>query len=614
MKRDRYLGWGWRNMRDNTGKSVRFGCWVAVTIISCGQLIAVGGCSVERGGPVGRGRGWIDVVTLFDGPNKGVVFHGDQTFFGIKLGTQQPELKVEVDLDHPMQLVLGGGFSGTHGAGQAQGTLGYRLAGAETVLAEGRIERDQESLWWRRVIDLPPAFVGAAELSIEVDLQKGRTVVLQEILIEQRLAQASKTVDKPHILLISVDTLREDALGVYGAEWETPNLDQFAEDGERWFPHYSGAGWTKPSHATMLTGYRGDTHKMSQRERVMDPGLPTVAQRLRAQGLKTAGFVYNCKWLDPKWGFDRGFDEYHVSDWRVARAVYHVSNWIESHREDPFFLFFHTFEPHSDFYRLPYESPETTVDEVSELFGVPGYGCQEGRCASQRLNDLNDGVVEALPNETEILRFLYGRGVQEIDRALGELFEDLRSKGLWDDLLIIVTSDHGEAFREHGRYLHGLTWNEIVRVPLLIKWPDGRNSGRVRKLPSGSMDIAPTLFEYVGLHIDDLPGTPLQLLDTERPIYIGGPNRMLVQGDWKAILPGSLSGVRFLSNIHDDRAETKNLVEEREDKAHELFEIARAFTKNDVALRKKFQAQGHGGTKALTDEEIEKLKALGYLQ
>jgi len=69
-----------------------------------------------------------------------------------------------------------------------------------------------------------------------------------------------------------------------------------------------------------------------------------------------------------------------------------------------------------------------------------------------------------------------------------------------------------------------------------------------------------------------------------------------------------------LSNIQDDRAETKNLVEEREEKAHELFEIARAFTKNDVALRKKFQTQGQGGTKVLTEEEAEKLKALGYLE
>ncbi len=594
--------------------SVQVDRWAAGAMVWCVLLIPLAGCSLEQGGPVGEGQGWIDLVALFDDPDKQVLHHDDQTFVGVGLGEERVALSVAVDLDHPMRVVLGGGFSGAGGKATAEGTLRYRLEGDGTELAAGAIGLDKESWWWRHVIDLPPRFVGAVTVSIEAEVPEGHTVVLRDMLIEQRVARALESVDQSQILLISVDTLREDALGVYGAPWDTPNLDRFTEEGERWFPHYSGAGWTKPSHAVMLTGYRGDTHQMSQKERVMDPGVPTLAERLRAKGFKTAGFVYNCKWLDPKWGFDRGFEEYHVSDWRVARAVFHVSNWIEGHRDDPFFLFFHTFEPHSDFHRLPYESPGTTPAELSGRFGVSEYGCREGRCASQRLNDLNDGAIEPLPNETEILRFLYGRGVQEIDRALGELFSDLRRKGLWDDLLIIVTSDHGEAFYEHGRYLHGLTWNEIVRVPLLIKWPKGRNSGRVRTLPSGSIDIAPTLLEHAGLELGDLPGTPLQHLEVERPIYIGGPNRMIVQGDWKAILPGSLSGVRFLSNIREDRNETKNLVEDRVETAQELFEIARAFTRHDIALREKFLAQGIGGSAALTEEETAKLKALGYLE
>jgi len=348
----------------------------------------------------------------------------------------------------------------------------------------------------------------------------------------------------------------------------------------------------------------------------MDPSLPTLAGRFKSAGFKTAGFVFDCKWLDTKWGFGRGFDEYNISNWRVGRAVYQISNWADAHRNDPFFLFFHTFEPHSDWHRLPYESPETTVAEVADRFAVPDYGCRDGQCASRRLLDINKGITQPLPNETEILRFLYGRGVEETDRALGELFTDLKRKGLWDNLLIVVTSDHGEAFYEHQRYLHEhkTLWNEIIRVPLLIKWPNNRRSGRVGAFATSSIDIGPTLLEYARVDLGDLPGAPLQVLDTNRPIFIGGPTRMLVEGNWKSLMDGDIEDVWFLSNTRKDMWEQNNLADDNQNILRELLKTAREFMRDDELLREKYWSEDSERTATLSEEETAKLEALGYLQ
>ncbi len=586
-----------------------FGACVLGLFLVMGLGCHRGSRETERHGP-----GWVDLVAAADQTLTKVLFHDDQTFVGVKLNKNNPAISFTADLHNPVRMVLSGAYSRDGNLSTRKGVVRYRIEDEESELARGVIGLEEGSLWWREVVQLPSAFVGTVQVSIEVEVRYNHAVLVREACIEQQSHRRAADADRPQVLLISVDTLREDALGIYGGPWQTPNLDRFAREGERWSPHYSGAGWTKPSHAVLLTGYRGDTHQMGSEESAMDPGLPTLARRLKLAGFKTAGFVYDCKWLDPKWGFGRGFDEYRVSNWRIGRAVYQISNWVDAHRDDPFFLFFHTFEPHSDWRRLPYESPGTTVADVADRFGVPDYGCRDERCASRRLLDINSGVTLPRPNETAILRFLYGRGVEETDRAFGELFTDLQRKGLWDNLLIIVTSDHGEAFYEHQKYLHGSLWNEIVRVPLLIKWPKNRNSGRVGTFASSSIDIGPTLLEFAGLDLDDLPGDPLQRLDSKRPISIGGPVRMLAEGDWKVLTGGNSEDVWFLSNTAQDMWEKDDLTDDNEDALRGLLKRARELMRHDEALREKYRSHGAERTVTLSEEEKAKLQALGYLE
>ncbi len=576
--------------------------------------LGVFGCRPLVSGPEPQGPGWIDLISRAGGGVAQTLHHEDQTFLGLTLTEADSTVSLAMDLDHPRSLVLGGGYLRQGEQTTREGWIHYQVVTLDQTLVEGEIELPGKSVWWQKIVELPFSMVGPAEVTIEADISKGHSVLIRDALVEQETARVTLREPVPQILLISLDTLREDALGVFGGPWKTPNLDSFAREGERWSPHYSGGGWTKPSHAVMLTGFRVDTHQMSQKDRVLDSGIETLAQRMQAQGLSTGGFVYDCKWLDPKWGFDRGFDEYHVQNGRIGRSIYQISNWAQAHAGQPYFLFFHTFEPHSDFHRLPYESPETTMVGVAEVFGMPEYGCKDQRCASQRLVDINNGLTQPLPNETEVLRFLYGRGVEETDRALGILFNDLKSRGLWDNLLVVITSDHGEAFYEHGRYLHGLMWNEIIRVPFLVKWPKDRNSGRVGPYVTSSIDIGPTLLDHAGLDFSDLPGRPLQRLDVERAVTISGPNRMVIQGDWKAILSGNLKEILFLSNVREDRAETSDLAEGHEDAARELVNIARGIRQHDIALREKYRSADAGQTAVMTEEETAKLKALGYLE
>lgn len=577
-------------------------------------LFAGIGCRDGSGRSEKDGPGWIDLVADADESVTQVRFHDDQTFLSVKLTRNNPTVSFGADLNNPIRIVLSGGYSRGRHRPTRDGMIRYRVETGERELVAGEIILEPGSSWWREEVGFPPGCVGTAKITIEVKVRNAHAVLLREARVEQEVRSKKSKAARPQILLISVDTLRQDAVGIFGGPWRTPNLDRLAREGERWNFHYSGAGWTKPSHAVLLTGYRGDTHLMGSNERVLDPALPTIASRFRLGGFTTAAFVYDCHWLDPKFGFDRGFDEYRVSRWRIGRAIYQVSNWVDAHRADSFFLFFHTFEPHSDWRRLPYESPGTTVADVEDVFGVKDYGCCGERCASRRLLDINSGVVPPLPKEAAILRFLYGRGVEETDRALGELFADLKRKGLWDDLLVVVTSDHGEAFYEHGKFLHGSLWNEIIRVPLVIKWPYGRNSGWVEAFVSSSIDIGPTLLEFAGLPLDDLPGFPLQRLDFQRPVSVGGPVRMLVDGDWKMLMGSEIEDVWFLSNTREDPLEQLDLAGEREDILRTLLTHAEKFKQEDDALREKYRSKEAERTATLTDEEKADLEALGYLE
>lgn len=423
---------------------------------------------------------------------------------------------------------------------------------------------------------------------------------------------SGKLRKSPQILLISIDTLRADMLAPNSPY--TPNLTHLAADGEVFTPHHPGASWTKPSHATLLTGYPLSVTQADTDDRVINPAAPTLAERLRDAGLATGGLVHDCVWLNPKFGFARGFEDYRSVKWGLGQEERGAVNWIAAHRHHAFFFFLHTFDVHSDFYHLPYESDTTSAATVRKRFGVKGYGCRDGKCASALLEALGKKEVEPLPDEGRILRYLYTAGVREVDAELGQLFADLKAMGLYKKMLIVVTADHGEMLLEHGATLHGVWWNPVITVPLIVKWPDNQEAGRRITIPTSSIDVATTLLAAAGVKKTDLPGLDLHKPRSHRPIFVGSIAWWAVyDGPWKAVF--SPKGGDHLFNLAEDPNELHDMGGTRpgvEGRLHHQLEVMLSWSR---AERKKLAAGGRGkATTTLSPQERKRLKALGYLQ
>jgi len=467
--------------------------------------------------------------------------------------------------------------------------------------------------WWLHEVDLGRAVRRSVELWLEAELPDGCALLLREATVRHRVAAPQPTESAPtQILLISIDTLRNDAVGALGGAVATPHLDRFAAEAEVWSRHYAAASWTKPSHASLLTGFHPETHRAVTLEQAMDPAIPTLAGRFRYADLMTAALVFDCTWLSPRWGFGKGFDSYRVSRWRAERQGGAAAQWVLDHRDDNFFFFLHTFEPHSDFKRLPYEAPGLTQKAIAERFGVPGFGCRGGRCASQFVNGLHHREVPLEPHDAEILRHSYDAGVRYLDRAMGELFNALRASGMWDRMLIVLTSDHGEAFGERGGFGHNTLHEEIVRVPLMVKWPGGEHAGEVHHDPCSAVDVAPTLLGFAGLPADGLPGIDLHSRPSDAAVFTGTLAKAVIVGHDKGIFSGELPAEIF--DLGADAGERNNIAEIDTGRTSALRELLGEHRQQSLALFRAFGSQGEAGDVDLSERERERLRAFGYLE
>lgn len=329
----------------------------------------------------------------------------------------------------------------------------------------------------------------------------------------QRITSAGE--NPPNILLISIDTLRPDHLGSYGYTRETsPFLDSLAAGGLRFTNAFSTSSWTLPAHVSLLSGTYPHTHQVESNIRTVHPNTPWLAEQLRSAGYHTAGFV-SWVYLSAKFGMNRGFDAYEEllppEEWIDATTqhsipadafVDRVIDALPGHHRRPFFLFLHLFDPHMD-YAPPLE--------LAQRFDP----------AIRSTADLHDGTHEALrayipglhpPAERqrvpsrmrERALALYDAEIRFVDDQLRRLFGELRRSGLLESSIVVVTSDHGEEFDEHGS-MEGHQWtlyDEVIRVPLFMVFPEG--AGRVTGLHEGlveNIDLAPTLLDLAGLPI-----------------------------------------------------------------------------------------------------------------
>ena len=355
--------------------------------------------------------------------------------------------------------------------------------------------------------------IGNLKRSVECSLQVGRepaTRVLLGIIVLCFVGCEAQSPRAPSILLIVIDTLRADAVSFYGSSRDTtPQLDVLARHGIAYENAYAPAPWTLPSHATLLTGLEVEQHRVGTGDgSILRAGVTTLAERLAHEGYETVAFAENPLVSGP-FGILRGFERQRASrvDRLTALAAFdpsadlelayevkeldvlgEIEEWLEGRsNERPYLLFVNLFDPHAPYTIRDdnrFVSEAVTAGSLRDRTSRPSYRL----CAA----------IPAI-EEVDLLRGLYLGDVAAADNKVGRILAKLRDAGLTENLITIVTSDHGEHFGErrmmgHEFSLHGA----LLRVPLIVHGLAGRAPAVVDQAV-GLGDIAPSILKWVGL-------------------------------------------------------------------------------------------------------------------
>lgn len=319
---------------------------------------------------------------------------------------------------------------------------------------------------------------------------------------------------RPNIILISVDTLRADHLGCYDYGRDTsPFLDSLAADGVVFENAFAQSSWTLASHMSLFTARYPHNHGVETPSRSLSANVPTLTEILKTHGYHTFGFV-TWAFLESAYGFGRGFDLYrqfvpapdkrdvehaeHVT--RADQAVDAILEGLGDGVRSPFFLFAHLFDPHLD-YAPPAEHVRRFDPQASEDLTLGMHTTLQ-----PYILPIHKEPERIPPAMLQRVTALYDGEIHFTDTQLARLFEALRKRDMLEDTLIVVTSDHGEELDDHGSMEgHGWTlYDEILHVPLIVKFPDNSHAGtRIQTIVEG-IDIAPTILEFAGI---EAPGS-----------------------------------------------------------------------------------------------------------
>ena len=428
------------------------------------------------------------------------------------------------------------------------------------------------------------------------------------------------------VVLIVVDTLRPDHLVTYGyARPTSPSLDEWAATGVVFENAYSSSPWTLPAFGTLFTGHYptrhgagvlraageqvaseaqpgpgGGTNRFSR----LDSSLATLGEVLRDCGYATAAFVSN-PFLHPRFGIDRGFDDYDHAPGRRARVVVDRSlDWIREHSSEPFFVVVHVMDPH-----LPYNAPEPWrgrfTDAVESQYEPPVAGARRIRRQIPQLSE----------TDKEFIIAAYDEEIAFVDEQISSLMNELERLEAWNDTLVIFTADHGEELFEHGGFEHGHSlYDEVARVPLIV-WSTRVSPGRVAA-PVSLVDLMPTVLEAVGVDSDlDLSGNSLWPLlqgdsvSIDRAVLVEG---MLYGAESKSVIlwPNKLildptSGGKRLFDLAVDPGEHQDLTPNAGESVERLVSTLELLSSSRPERLQEAE---------MDPRVMEQLRALGYIR
>ncbi|MBU0640711.1 MAG: sulfatase-like hydrolase/transferase [Planctomycetes bacterium] len=339
----------------------------------------------------------------------------------------------------------------------------------------------------------------------------------------------------PNIVLISVDTLRPDHVGCYGYERATsPNIDRLAREGVLFENAISSTSWTLPAHAALFTGLADTVHGCTDTDQRLAESRHTLAERFREVGYATVGFFAG-PYLHPTFGLGQGFQEYvdctsypqlteqtiSANAWgkqpevNVMRAshrditnpkVYEgVKRWLDGNQQRPFCMFIHLWDVHFDFVPPPPYDEMFDPDYSGTVTG-DNFFFDRSICATMPPRDLAHLIA------------LYDGEIAWTDMHIGKILDDLDTLGLTQSTIVALVSDHGTEFFEHGSKAHRTTlYDEVIRIPMIIRYPGRIPPGQRFKAQVRITDVLPTLLELVGM-----PAPQAVMGQSLVPLFAGG--------------------------------------------------------------------------------------------
>lgn len=509
------------------------------------------------------------------------------------------------------------------GAGTAAARVTLRTAdGARRVLAEAPLSAG--SLALDADLARHAGELVALDFAVEDAAGGGAAVTWRGLAVEgtERFAPAKRIAPvRANVLIVLLDSLRADHLSSYGApDGATPNLARLASQGVTFAAARAPSSWTKPSVASLLTSRPPWGHGVVAQNRVLPARLPYLPEILGANGWRTVGISATAQFSAP-YGFARGFgnlwDLWRAKDLEGITDPEARADWVWQHLiaplaggGAPFFAYLHELDPHS-----PYEPP-------------PAYESDAARHYAGRRIPSSDDAIERMRRHPELysaeeiawLNEMYRGEVAEMDAYVGRLLERLDESGRARDTLVILLSDHGEEFRDHRSVGHAHTvYEELLRVPLLMRLPGVLPAGLRVTQPVDLLDVAPTVLELVGV-----PTPPAMLGRSLLPLVFGGslpPRAILASsreplrhsiawGHWKLVRDDAGGGSLHLYDLTGDPGEQRDVAGEQPVVTEALRQLLAA----RLAAETVRTVVGRQGSEGLTPEAREQLRKLGYLE
>ena len=484
------------------------------------------------------------------------------------------------------------------------------------TLAEGSASAG----WSAQVADLSP--LGSKIVRLDFETEEGSVAFAEPRVVVPEVELAPAPAIR-NVIVLTIDTLRASKLQVYNprSRVRTPALDRFATEATLFERAQAPENWTKPSVASILTSLFPATHGTKNDGSVLPASVLTLGEVYQEAGFETASFLAN-GYVSDAFGFRQGWDHYtnYIRERRntdASNVFREAARWIEGHQDERFFVYIQTIDPH-----VPYDPP----DSYLRMYDPEPYdGPIRNRNNHTMLEEVKRGRATFSARDKIRLEALHDAEISDHDEHFGAFLARLEELGLSDSTLFVITSDHGEEFEEHGSWGHGHSvYQELLHVPLLVRWPGvGRAGARVPEVVS-TMDIGPTILEASGVPVPEVfEGRSLAGFVRGAPPT--GPsvafsdfqeNRRVIRAlDYKLILRSSLTYVFF------DLGADPNERHELDGRAHPIaMRYLRTMSGQFLGAQNRANWLAGGGVAVRHDAETtmtealcRQLVALGYM-